>query len=102
MRSTNTHTRTTPEMLPLPQDMILLHVAAITRLLREVVAPDDVLPDGICWKIDWETGEPTGVWASGWIGKNGYQRANFRPQMFDGWMVNEGPRIAVQEAMKNG
>ena len=96
MRSTNSLTRTTPEMLPLPQDMILLHVAAITRLLREVAAPDYIIPDGICWKIDRETGEPTGVWASGWIGHKGYQRANFRPQMFDSWMVNEGPTIAVQ------
>lgn len=58
------------------------HMQAITDLIGQGAEGIDI--DGVCWFVC--EGRAHSFWASG---RAGHNRANFRPDMFDGWKVSE-------------
>lgn len=58
------------------------HMQAITDLIGQ--GADGIEIDGVNWFVC--EGRAHSFWASG---RSGHNRANFRPDMFDGWKVTE-------------
>ena len=61
---------------------VQVHMQAITDLIGQ--SAEGIEIDGVCWFVC--EGRAHSFWASG---RSGHNRANFRPDMFDGWKVSE-------------